>query len=224
MTGAPAPSRRPAGGLFVTFEGVEGCGKSTHLRRLAGTLRAAGYDIVETREPGGTELGRALRALLLAPSSAPPTPLAELLLYCADRAQHVASVIRPALAAGQVVLCDRFSDSTISYQGYGRGLDLDLVRTLDARARDGLEPSLTVLLECPVADGLARARGRTGETDRFERETLAFHEAVRRGFQALAAGAPARYRMVDSSRPTELVARDVAAAVRAALAAREAEA
>ena len=217
MTGAPAPSHGPAGGLFVTFEGVEGCGKSTHLRRLAGTLRAGGYDVVETREPGGTDLGRALRSLLLAPSSTPPAPLAELFLYCADRAQHVADVIRPALAAGRVVLCDRFSDSTIAYQGYGRGLDLELVRSLDARARGGLEPSLTVLLDCPVTDGLARARGRTGETDRFERETLAFHEAVRHGFHALAAAAPARYRIVDSSRPAEQVARDVAAAAQDAL-------
>lgn len=217
MTGVPAPSRGPAGGLFVTFEGIEGCGKSTHLRRLAEALRAGGYGVVETREPGGTELGRALRGLLLAPSSTPPAPLAELFLYCADRAQHVADVIRPALEAGRIVLCDRFSDSTIAYQGYGRGLDLDLVRTLDARARDGVQPSLTLLLDCPVADGLARARGRTGETDRLERETPAFHEAVRRGFHALAAAAPARYRIVDSSRPADQVARDVEAAAHGVL-------
>jgi dTMP kinase len=219
VTGAPASSRRSAGGLFVTFEGVEGCGKSTHVRRLSRALRAAGHDVVETREPGGTELGRALRDLLLTPASPPPSPIAELFLYCADRAQHVAHVILPALAAGQIVLCDRFSDSTIAYQGYGRGLDLELVRALDARARGGLEPSLTVLLDCPVTDGLARARGRTGETDRFERETVTFHETVRRGFHALAAAGRARYRIVDSSRPADQVARDVEAAVQTALAA-----
>jgi dTMP kinase len=197
-------SRASAGrgrGLLVTFEGIEGSGKSTHLRLLARGLRVAGHDVVETREPGGTALGRALRDLLLAPSDAPPEPLTELLLYCADRAQHAAQVIRPALAAGRIVLCDRFSDSTIAYQGYGRGLDLDTVRTLDARARAGLEPDLTFLLDCPAAAGLARAHARSGAGDRFEQEALAFHEAVRRGFHTLAAAAPARYRVIDSTPP-----------------------
>ena len=218
MTAPASPSWKTAGGLFVTFEGIEGCGKSTHLRRLAAVLRTAGYDVVEAREPGGTALGQALRDLLLTPSSPPPAPLAELLMYCADRAQHVAHVILPALAEGRIVLCDRFSDSTIAYQGYARGLDLELVRTLDARARGGLEPSLTILLDCPVADGIARARHRTGEADRFEQETIAFHEAVRDGFQALAAAAPTRYRVIDSSRPADQVARDVEAAVHTVLA------
>jgi dTMP kinase len=191
--------------LFVTFEGIEGSGKSTHLRLLAAALRSAGHEVVETREPGGTALGRSLRDLLLQPSATPPEPLAELLLYCADRAQHVAEVIRPALAAGRIVLCDRFSDSTIAYQGYGRGLDLTTVCALDAEARRGLEPDLTLLLDCPPSTGLARAHARSGTGDRFEQEALAFHEAVRRGFHALASAAPARYRLIDTTASTAVV-------------------
>jgi dTMP kinase len=206
---------RAAGGLFVAFEGIEGSGKSTHLRLLARSLREAGHDVVETREPGGTALGRALRDLLLSPSDTPPEPVTELLLYCADRAQHAAEVIRPALAAGRIVLCDRFSDSTIAYQGHGRGLDLDTVRGLDAHARGGLLPDLTFLLDCPAAVGLARARARSGAGDRFEQEALAFHEAVRQGFHTLAAAAPERYHVVDSSAPAaEVSARILAAMVR----------
>jgi dTMP kinase len=210
----------PGRGLLITFEGVEGCGKSSHVRRLSEVLRATGHDVIETREPGGTGLGRSLRALLLTPADAPPAPLAELLLYCADRAQHLAEVVRPALAAGRVVLCDRFSDSTLAYQGYGRGLDLDLVRRLDALARDGLEPALTFLLDCPPAAGLARAKARSGEVDRFEQESLAFHEAVRQGFHALAASHPPRYRLIDSTRPVAEVAREIEAEARRALAGR----
>jgi len=197
--------------LFVTFEGIEGSGKSTHLRLLANALRSAGHNVVETREPGGTALGQALRELLLAPSATPPEPLAELLLYCADRAQHVAQVIRPALAAGQVVLCDRFSDSTLAYQGYARSLDLGTVRALDAAARGGLEPDLTFLLDCPPDAGLARARARSGSSDRFEQEALAFHEAVQRGFHALAATAPGRYRIIDTVPPAAQVAERIRA-------------
>jgi dTMP kinase len=197
--------------LFVTFEGIEGSGKSTHLRLLANALRSAGHDVVETREPGGTTLGQALREMLLAPSDMPPEPLAELLLYCADRAQHVAQVIRPALAAGQVVLCDRFSDSTLAYQGYARSLDLGTVRALDAAARGGVEPDLTFLLDCPPDAGLARARARSGSSDRFEQEALAFHESVQRGFHALAAAMPARYRIIDTVPPAAQVAERIRA-------------
>ena len=219
MSTAPHRARptNRAGGLFVTFEGVEGSGKSTHVRHLARALRATGYEVVETREPGGTPLGQALRDLLLAPTSTPPEPLTELLLYCADRAQHAAEVIRPALAAGRIVLCDRFADSTIAYQGYGRGLDLDTVRALDARARGGLEPNLTFLLDCPPAAGLARAQARSGAADRFEQEALDFHEAVRRGFHALAASAPARYRIVDTTPPAAEVGERVRAETLAVL-------
>ncbi len=197
--------------LFVTFEGIEGCGKSTQLRLLASHLRAGGRDVVETREPGGTAAGQALRRLLLGADAVPLTPLAELLLYCADRAQHVNELIRPALAAGRIVLCDRFSDSTIAYQGYARGLDLDVVRGLDARARDGLAPDVTILLDCSVSEGLRRAHRRNDAGDRFEREAEAFHERVRGGFHALAAAEPSRFHRIDSTAPID----DVAARIRA---------
>ena len=191
--------------LLVTFEGIEGSGKSTHLRFLAAHLRASGRAVVETREPGGTPAGAQLRRLLLGTDRVPLEPVVELLLYCADRAQHVAEVIRPALAAGRIVLCDRFSDSTIAYQGYGRGLDLDTVRAIDGRARDDLLPALTFLLDCPVHDGLARARGRTGAGDRFEDAPGDFHERIRAGFCTLASSEPERFCVLDSTQPTEEV-------------------
>src|SRR2546426_2220445 len=146
--------------MFITFEGIEGSGKSPDLRHLAEHLRASGSRVVETREPGGTAAGAAIRRLLLGPDAAPLTPLAELFLYCADRTQHVREVIRPALDAGQVVLCDRFSDSTLAYQGYARGLDLEAVRALDARARGGGGAGGTLPLACPAAHRRAPAPGR----------------------------------------------------------------
>jgi dTMP kinase len=206
--------------LFVTFEGIEGSGKSTHLRRLAEHLKARGIAVVETREPGGTVAGNAIRALLLGTEAIPLTPLGELLLYCADRAQHVHEVVRPALAAGRVVLCDRFSESTLAYQGYGRGLDLGRVRALDAEARDGLVPGLTFLFDCPVEEGLARARARAAAGDRFEREVVSFHERVRHGFQEMARAEPARFRMIDSGAPIDEVHATVVAETEKRLACR----
>jgi dTMP kinase len=135
----------------------------------------------------------------------PLSPLAEPFLYCADRTQHVDQVLRPALGAGAIVLCDRLSDSTIAYQGYGRELDLDAVRTVDARARSGLWPELTFLLGCPVEEGLSRVRGRTGPGDRFEREGSAFHHRVRSGFLALGGAEPIRFCVLDSSQPIDRV-------------------
>lgn len=198
---------------FVTFEGIEGSGKSSHLRRLAEHLRAQGRSVVETREPGGTPAGEAIRGLLLGREATPLVPLAELLLYLADRSQHLAAVVRPALAAGRIVLSDRFSDSTLAYQGFGRGLQIDLVRALDAHARDGLAPSLTFLLDCPVAVGLARAHGRGVAPDRFERETIAFHERVRAGFRTLAAAEPGRFCILDASASFDAVHARVVAEV-----------
>jgi dTMP kinase len=199
--------------LFVTFEGIEGSGKSTHLRHLATHLRTLGHPVVATREPGGTPAGTAIRRLLLDTDAVPLTALAELFLYCADRAQHVEEVIRPGLAAGRVVLCDRFSESTLAYQGYGRGIDLEAVRSLDARARNGVTPTLTFLLDCPVAEGLARVRKRSGTQDRFEREVVAFHERVRDGFRTLAAAEPARFCVIDSTEPADRVRERVIAEV-----------
>ena len=194
---------------LITFEGIEGSGKSTHARLLGDHLRALGWDPLVTHEPGGTPLGEPIRRLVLEVDSAPITPLAELLLYCADRAQHVDQVIRPALAAGRPVICDRFSDSTIAYQGHGRGLDLQAVCTIDDHARGGLTAALTFVFDCPAAEGLARARRRTGAPDRIEGAPLAFHERVRQGFLALAALRPERYCVLDSTLTIDEIQRHV---------------
>jgi dTMP kinase len=157
-----------------------------------------GHAVVATCEPGGTPAGAAIRGLLLGADRLPLSALAELFLYCADRMQHVCEVVRPGLDAGRIVLCDRFSDSTIAYQGFGRGLDLAVVRALDAQARDGVSPDLTFLLDCAVEEGLARAGRRGSASDRFEREACAFHERVRAGFLTLAREAPARFVVLDA--------------------------
>lgn len=197
-------------GLFVAFEGGEGVGKSTQIARAAQWLRSRGRTVVETREPGGTPLGRQLRALLLDPA-AHVTPRAETLLYGADRAHHVETVIRPALVDGSVVLTDRYVDSTLAYQGAGRGLGAD-ARVVTSWATGGLLPDLTVLLDLDPEVGLARAGARAAP-DRLEGDTLAFHRAVRDGFLALAAAEPARYAVLDAGAGAD----SVAAAVRAAL-------
>jgi dTMP kinase len=199
-------------GSLITFEGIEGSGKSTHSALLAEHLRSLGWDPLVTREPGGTPLGEPIRHLLLDPGSSPIAPLAELLLYCADRAQHVAQVITPALAAGRPVICDRFSDSTVAYQGYGRGLDLELVHLLDRCARGDVTPALTFLFDCPAEEGLARARRRATAPDRMEGASLEFHARVRQGFLALAAASPDRYRVLDATRTIEETQRQVRAA------------
>lgn len=171
---------------FITFEGIEGSGKSTQAARLADTLKRAGHEVVTTREPGGTELGRKLRMILLEADALAPTMETELLLYLADRAEHVSRLIRPALDRGAIVISDRFSDSTIAYQAYGRGLDLELVRKVDGFARGQVRPGRTILLDLPVEEGLARAR-ETGPADRLEQEKIEFHRRVRHGFHEIAA-------------------------------------
>lgn len=183
-------------GLFISFEGGEGAGKSTQISRLAAALRAEGHEVVVTLEPGGTELGQAVRRILLTPGSH-VTPRAEALLYAADRAHHVETVIEPALAAGKVVICDRYADSTFAYQGAGRALDIDKVRQIMAFAVAGRWPDLTLLLDVDPRVGLRRARGH-GRGDRIEAEGLAFHDAVRRGFLELAANEPQRFRVIDA--------------------------
>jgi dTMP kinase len=209
--------------MFVTFEGIEGSGKSTQIGLLAQALAERGLAATVTREPGGSRLGRTLRAILLSTESRDLTSRAELFLYLADRAQHVASVIRPALAAGEVVLCDRFADSTVAYQGHGRGLDLELLHGLNQAAVDGTWPGLTVLLDLDAATGLARARARNREAGscasegRFEAEALAFHDRVRRGYHALAAAEPGRFVTIAADRDVAAVAREVWAAVAARL-------
>ena len=198
--------------MFVTFEGIEGSGKSTQLARLATALRKRGLPLTATREPGGTAVGQYIRRILTDPTMPPLSVTAELLLYLADRAHHVQEAIRPALAAGRTVLCDRFSDSTLAYQGYGRGGDIAMIRHLDAIARDGCSPDLTFLLSCPVGVGLERTRNRpTGllAEDRFEREPPAFHERVQGGLLELAWGEPQRFVVLDTTRPLEDVEREI---------------
>lgn len=202
-------------GVFVTFEGGEGAGKSTQIALLSERLRSDGVPVVTTREPGGTGLGEGVRELLLH-ADHPVDAWAELLLYEASRAQLVAEVIAPALELDALVLCDRFTDSTTAYQGYGRGLPLDRVAEANRLGSRGMTPALTVLLDVDPALGLARATG--GGADRLEREALAFHERVREGFRALASAEPGRFVVVDGGAP----AHEVAAAVWEAVTAHQA--
>jgi len=184
-------------GVFITIEGCEGTGKSTQANRLAEELRDAGLTVTEVREPGGTSVGEAVRAILLDPEHAGLDHRAELLLYEASRAQLLAEQIRPTLAAGNVVVCDRFVDSTTAYQGYGRGLPLHEVMMLNTFAAAGRSPDLTVLLDLDTAEGLCRATGLGA--DRLEAEDAAFHDRVRDGFLAIAAAEPGRVVVVDAN-------------------------
>lgn len=189
-------------GLFITFEGGEGSGKTTQLKLLANHLRATSKEVIETRDPGGTAIGKEIRTLLLSPESAPMSAAAELLLYEASRALLVRDVIAPALARGALVLCDRFTDSTLAYQGFGRGLDLNLIRRLNQFVTEGLDPDLTILLDHDPGIGLLRcARSLSAETcsrDRIESEPLAFHQRIREGYLALARQEPDRIRVIDA--------------------------
>jgi dTMP kinase len=186
------------GGVFITFEGVEGSGKSTQLVRLEQRLRAAGADVVATREPGGTDVGETIRHLLLDRSSEGLQPHAELMLYEAARAQLVAEVIRPALEDGTIVLCDRFYDSTTAYQGHARGIDPGMIAGLNLAATGGLSPDLTLVYDLPVDEGLRRAT--SGQAaDRLESEDIAFHERVAEGFRAIATAEPVRVILIDAA-------------------------
>jgi dTMP kinase len=197
-------------GSFIAFEGGEGSGKSTQARLLAEALRASGHEVVLTREPGGSAVGMAIRELLLDPASAGLSDRAEALLYAADRAEHVASVIRPALDRGAVVVTDRFVDSSLAYQGAGRPLGLDAVERLNQWATLGLRPDLTLVLDLDPAEGLRRAGG---DPDRLEAEPVAFHQRVRSAYGVLAAREPERYAVIDAGQPPGVVAACVLDAV-----------
>lgn len=202
-------------GRFVTLEGVEGAGKSSAMEALSAQLTARGVDHLTTREPGGTQVGEAIREVLLQPSERAMAPLTELLLMFAARAEHLETVVQPALAQGRWVLCDRFTDASMAYQGAGRGL-VEAVPALAAIVHPQLQPDLTLLLDLPVSVGLERARGR-GAADRFEAEGVAFLERVRDGYLAIAAAEPQRVQVVDARPDAEQVRAALCAALDAFL-------
>ena len=190
--------------MFITFEGGEGSGKTTCIREAAAALRRQGHDVLLTREPGGTLLGDTLRTLLLdAKSQAPVSPRAELLMFCAARAQLVSDVLRPHLDKGGLVLCDRYADSTLAYQGYGRGLPLETLRTILAFATDGLWPQMTLYLDITPEKGLQRRRRQ--EWDRLDSLEISFHQRVHDGYEALMSHEPSRWRRIDAALPLDQV-------------------
>lgn len=197
---------------FITLEGGEGAGKSTSLAFIRDYFASRGLPLVVTREPGGTPLAEQVRELLLQKRDEAVAPDAELLLMFAARAQHIAGLIRPALARGEWVLCDRFTDATYAYQGGGRGLSMARIAELESLVQGGLRPGLTLLLDLPVAEGLARAEARA-EKDRFESEREEFFERVRAAYRARAAAEPGRFRVIDASRPIPAVQAALAAAL-----------
>jgi dTMP kinase len=205
--------------MFITFEGIEGSGKTTQIKLLIRVLEAKGYECFATREPGATKIGDKIRAILLDAAHNTMLPLTELLLYEADRAQHVHEVIKPALAANKVVVSDRFFDATTVYQGYARGLDLDLIQQIHGIVLGGLRPDLTLILDLPVHAGLERAWQRinsqsgTLPEDRFEQEAFAFHERVRQGYLTLAKREQQRFRVIDASRKPQAIHREIAEVV-----------
>lgn len=199
-------------GLFLTFEGLDGCGKTTQMRMLAERLRASGETVIETAEPGGTEIGGAIRRILLDPANDHLSSTAEMLLYFAARAQNLDEIVRPATARGEIVLCDRWTDSTWAYQGYGRELGVDVIRSLDRIACRGRQPDLTLWIDVDLATSLKRAKSRNEETesaDRMDDQSRAFYERVLRGYEALEAEEPGRVVRVDGRGDLETVAERV---------------
>lgn len=202
-------------GLFITVEGIDGCGKSTQARLIAAALEAAGHDVLRLREPGGVKISEQIRAILLDPANAEMGDVCELLLYEAARAQLVHQVIRPALAAGKTVVCDRFYDSTTAYQAFADGLDRNMVSQANELAVDGCRPDLTLVFDLPVEDALRRRSGREAE-DRLELKGLEFQERVAAGFRAVAADEPDRVKLIDAGGPIAEVFSGVAAELRSA--------
>lgn len=203
---------------FITFEGIEGSGKTTQIQRLAQQLRLRGYQVLQTREPGGCQIADQIRGILLHPDNSAMVSRAELLLYAAARAQHVEEIVQPARSAGEIVLCDRFTDATLAYQGDGRGLDRNLITQLNQLAAGNCRPDLTLLFDLPVAVGLGRALQRESDQQdssegRFERETLDFHERIKAGYLALAAAEPERFRIINADNRAEQISRQITAIV-----------
>ena len=185
-------------GLFITFEGTDGAGKTTQIQRLSADLRQVGHDICLTREPGGTPISEQIRDMLLNPDHSEMAATTELLLYAASRAQHVSEVIKPALEAGKIVISSRFADAMVVYQGYGRGLDLEQINRLNRIATEGVTPDVTFVLDLPVEIGLQRVQKSRGGLDRLEREKIEFHQRLRDGYRALAQQEPQRLKIIDA--------------------------
>jgi dTMP kinase len=203
--------------MFITFEGVEGCGKTVQARLLVDHLRQLGLTVVLTREPGGTEIGDQIRTVLHDTGNTAMLPTSEILLYSAARAQIVGQLIRPALVAGQVVVCDRYADSTLAYQGYGRGLDLDVLRYITAFATGGLRPDLTLMLDVDVEAGLTRKRAafraQQDELNRMDQQTMDFYSRVREGYRTLVAQEPGRWVVIDAARDIVAIQNEIQAVV-----------
>lgn len=211
-------SRKQLPGRFITLEGPDGAGKSSQAARIADALKECGHQVTLTREPGGTPLGEGIRRILLHGEDVPRSPVSDAFLFSAARSQLVRDVIAPALERDEVVICDRFADSTLAYQGYGSGLDLSMLRTLERAATGGLRPDLVILIDVPATLGLARRAGGTGaELTRFELHAshdVAFHERVREGYLGLAQDDPGRWRLVDGARSREEIAARIREIVR----------
>lgn len=207
-----------SGGRFITFEGGEGAGKSTHVRRLADMLGNAGKAVFTTREPGGSTAAEAIRALLLSNDIDHWDGMTEVLLHFAARREHLADAIHPAIGRGEWVICDRFADSTRAYQGYGHGVELDLIDQVYALVVGTFRPDLTLILDVPPEEGLRRTRSRGDRGDRYERMGLDFHRRLRQGFLEIAKSEPDRCVVIDAASPIDRVAQDVEAAVRDRLA------
>ena len=199
--------------MFITFEGIEGCGKTTQVQRLEKLVGRHGIPLVTTMEPGGTRIGADIRKILLDAENKEMAPLAELLLYAADRAQHVEELIKPALKDGKWVVCDRFFDATIVYQGWARGLDVAFIQSLNEKASQGILPDITFLLDCPVEIGLKRALKRNRSIhngqDRFEKEKLQFHDKVREGYLTLARKERNRFIVIDATRSVKSIEKNI---------------
>jgi dTMP kinase len=196
-------------GKLIVFEGVEGCGKTTQMQLCSQWLESLNISVVLTREPGGTELGKDLRRLLLEKSPNKPVgEVTELLLYAADRAQHIEEELKPNLATGKYILCDRYTDSTIAYQGYGRGLNMSIINQLNHISTGGLESDLTIWLDVDVEVGLSRKRGQA-TLDRIEQETIAFHRRVQQGYTELAGSYPSRIMRVDGTSSQDIVQKSI---------------
>ena len=200
--------------MFISFEGIEGCGKTTQIKRLVKKVHGFGIPLITTLEPGGTVIGETIRQILLNSHNKNLSPLTELILYSADRAQHIEEVIKPALNQEKWVICDRFFDSTVAYQGAARGQDMKLIRALNDKVAQGIRPDITFLLDCSVDVGLDRALRRNKtvsqkDQDRFEREKMDFHMKVRRGYLELAHKEPKRFVIIDATMPKDEVEKNI---------------